>query len=187
MCNFSIVFFWIGSGERSNCYWVLSWRLWGASFNAYEKKRCSFWFGGEGMDYAFAIELIGFPNIYLNKSVLREILIWKQGSTVFWNGLHEFVIYLWSIINWVIKRNYLLYFLTGVFNLGRGRGPLNDNKIPICECIKRTSCELLFRLSFIEHGFCFWTWWYLLICLSYFLWMIVVLLVCSRAHLYTVS
>jgi len=35
------------------------------------------------MDYAFAIELIGFPNIYLNKSVLRETSDLKTRSPVF--------------------------------------------------------------------------------------------------------
>jgi hypothetical protein len=35
------------------------------------------------MDYAFAIELIGFPYIYHNKSVLRETFDLKTRSTVF--------------------------------------------------------------------------------------------------------
>lgn len=37
-----------GSGKGSNCYWILSWRLWGTYADANEKERCSFWACGQG-------------------------------------------------------------------------------------------------------------------------------------------
>lgn len=55
----------------------------------------------------------------------------------------------------------VLIFLPIVFcichSVGWGRGALNDHKIAISKCIKRITCELLFRVSITEHRCCIGT------------------------------